>query len=307
MSTKLQNRIMRNSAFNNPVTGLTARRLLKKYILVFSLALFCLWLSANAPLASKQQISMFKNSKTCVVFEDGISFYNGCIKDAVQKYWKYTDYEFIDRKEFEKRRTDSKYTFIVLADGAYDKDPGGISYSYINLVLGDASGNLTRMPEYCSIPISYSGDKTTDYDYVIPAIVKFMQIHIKNLEKDRFSISLNGLKYYNKTGFKDKDLLLNRDKIASNADSPEKIKTAYPYVVKMISTEEIEKAIATGPASALFHFHVGPPKDAGAGKCFEMIFDIEGNMYYYNSRKITNDNPDGFNLKDFNNIRKRNS
>jgi hypothetical protein len=47
---------------------------------------------------------------------------------------------------------------------------------------------------------------------------------------------------------------------------------------------------------------VGPQKDAGAGKCFEMIFDKDGNMYYYNSRKITNDNPDGFNLKDFNHI-----
>jgi hypothetical protein len=34
-----------------------------------------------------------------------------------------------------------------------------------------------------------------------------------------------------------------------------------------------------------------------------MIFDVEGNLYYYNYRKITNDNPDGFNLNDFNNIR----
>jgi hypothetical protein len=307
MSLKLRKRIMRHSTFNNPVTGLIARRLLKKYILVFSLVLFCHGLSAIAPLATKQQIGMFKNSKTCIVFEDGISFYNACIKDAVQKYWKYTDYEFIDQKEFEKRRTNSKYTFIVLMDGAYDKDPGGISYSYINLLLGDVSGNLTKMPEYCSIPISYAGDKGTDYNYVIPAIVKFMQIHIKNLEKDRFSISLNGLKYYNKTGFKDKDLLVNIDKIASNADSPEKIKTAYPYVVRMISADEIQKELATDPANALFNFHVGPPKATGAGKCFEMIFDIEGNLYYYNSRKITNDNPDGFNLKDFNNIRKRNS
>lgn len=102
---------------------------------------------------------MFKNSKTCVVFEDGISFYNAYIKDAVQKYWKYTNYEFIDQKE-----------------------------------------------------------------------------------------------------------------------------------------------LATGPPNTLFHFHSGPPKDAGAGKCFEMIFDIEGNLYYHHFWKITNDNPDGFNLKDFNNI-----
>jgi hypothetical protein len=187
-------------------------------------------------------------------------------------------------------------------EGAYDKDPGGVSYRYINLVLGDVSGNLTRMPEYCSIPLSYSGDNGVDYEYVVPVIIKFMQIHIKNLEKNRFSMSLNGLKYYNKTGYNDKVLLLNKDKMASNADSPEKIKTIYPYVVKLMTAEEIQKELATGPPNTLFHFHVGPPQDAGAGKCFEMIFDIDGNLYYYHFRKITNDNPDGFNLKDFNNI-----
>jgi len=287
----------------HPETRVTARRLSKRYILGFTLGLLCLGVMANPPLASKQQIGMFKNSKTCVVFEDGISFYNAYIKDAVQKYWKSTDYEFIDQKEFEKRRTDAKYSFIVLMNGAYDKDPGGVSYNYINLVLGGISDNLTRMPEFCSLPISYSGDNEADYEYVIPAIVKFIQIHMKNLEKDRFSISLNGLKYYNKTGFKDKVFLLNKDKMASNADSPEKIKTGSPYYVKFLTSAEIQKELTVNPTNTLFHFHVGPPKDAGAGKCFDMLFDVEGNLYYYSSRKITNNNPDGFNLNDFKNIR----
>jgi len=298
-----QNRTMGSSIINHPETRLTANGLLRKYLIGFVLILFYNGVMANAPLASKQQIGMFKNSKTCVVFEDGITFYNGYIKDAVQKYWKSNDYEFIDQKEFEKRRTDSKYSFIVLMDEALDKDPGGVKYSYINLVLGDASDILTRMPEFCSVPISYSGDNGTDYEYVIPIIIKFIQLHVKNLEKDRFPISLNGLKYYNKRGFKDKVLLLNKEKIAPNADSPGIIKNIYPYYVKLLTTAEIQEELTRNPPNTLMHFHVGPPKDAGAGKCFEMIFDNEGKMYYYNSRKITNDNPDGFNVKDFNNIR----
>ncbi len=257
---------------------------------------------ANNPLATKQQIANFKNSKTCVVMESGVSFFNAPVKDAVQKYWKASGYEFIDQKEFEKRRTDPAYSFIVLMEGAYDKDPGGVSYSYISLVLGDASGNLTKMPEFCSIPLSYSGDLDADYEYVIPAVIKFMQIHLKNLEKDRLPISINGLRYYNKTGFKDKVLLLNKEKMASNVDSPEKIKAVYPYDFKLLSTSEMQEKLASSPINTLFHFHVGSTKGGGAGKCFEMLFNVEGNLYYYNSRKITNDNPDGFNLNDFNNI-----
>ena len=275
----------------------------EKYISIFSLCFFSLGAMANNPLATKQQIGMFKNSRTCVVMDEGMSFFNAPIKDAVQKYWKSTDFEFIDQKEFGKRRTDPKYSFIVMMDGAYDKDPGGVSYSYISLLLGDGSGNLTKMPEFCSVPLSYSGDLETDYEYVIPAVIKFMQIHVKNLEKDRLPISLNGLKYYNKTGFKDKVLLFNKDKMAPNADSPEKVQAVYPNKVKLVTTSQIKEELANGAINTLFHFHVGPTKDVGAGKCFEMLFDPEGNLYYYNSRKITNDNPDGFNLNDFNNIR----
>ena len=303
ISEKHLNSIVENSILRHPRTRLNTKGLVPIVIISITVFLFCTGVMANAPLATKQQIGMFKNSRTCVVFEDGISFYNAYIKDAVQKYWKATSYEFIDQKEFEKRRTDSKYSFIVLITGAYDKDPGGVSYSYINLLLGDPSDILTRMPEYCSIPLSYSGDNGTDYEYVVPAIVKFMQIHVKNLENDRFPISLNGLKYYNKTGFKDKVLLLNKDKMATNVNSPEKIKSVYQYYVKLLTTDEIRDELTANPPNALFHFHVGPQKDAGAGKCFEMIFDNDGNMYYFNSRKITNDNPDGFNLKDFNRIR----
>lgn len=275
----------------------------EKSFLMSFFGLLSIGVLANPHLASKQQIGMFKNSKTCVVIEGGASFYNAPVKDAVQKYWKTTEYEFIDQKEFEKRRTNSKYSFLVLMEGAFDKDPGGVSYSYISLVLGDTTSSLTTMPELCSVPLSYTGDNDADYDYVIPAVIKFMQIHVKNLEKSRLPISVNGLKFYNNRGFKDKILLLNKDKMAPNADSPEKIKAVYPYKVKLFTTKEIQVELANNPTNTLFNLHVGPPPDAGAGKCFEMIFDMAGNMYYYNSRKITNDNADGFNLNDFNNIK----
>lgn len=235
--------------------------------------------------------------------EGGIHFYSAAVKDAVQKLWKTTEYEIIDQAEFEKRKTDSRYSFIVRMDGAYDKDPGGVSYSYISLVLGDASGDLTKMPEFCSIPLTYTGDLSTDYEYVIPVVIKFMQIHLRNLAKDRFPISLNGLKYYNKSGFKDKMLLLNKDKMGSNANSQDKAEKVYPYKFKLITFSEIQEQIAGNPPNTIFHFHVGPVEDQGSGKCFEMLFDPDGNLYYYNSRKVTNDNPDGFNLNDFNQIK----
>jgi len=295
---------MRKTNLVHAITDFMAGLIFKKYLLLLVLGFISLGALANPRLASKQQIGMFKNSKTCVVLGTGSVSYDMYIKDAVQKYWNATEFEFIDQQEFDKRRFNSKYSFLVLMKGVYGKDPAGVSYNYISLVLGDVATNMTDMPELCSIPLSYTDDNLSDYEYVIPAIVKFMQKHVRNLEFHRFMISLQGLKYYNgKSGFKDKVLLFNKDMMASNADSPEKIKTAYTNYVKLITPSEIQQELVASPSNALFHFHVGPNKNAGAGKCFEMVFDVEGNLYYYNSRKVTNDNQDGFNLKDFKHLR----
>jgi hypothetical protein len=245
---------------------------------------------------------MFLNSTTCIVLENEINPYNAIIKDAVQKYWKTTPFEFIDEKEFEIRRFDTRFSFIVLMTNIYDKDPSGVSYNYISLVLGSSEKDLNKMPELCNIPLQYTDDNSMDYSYALPAMVKFMQKHVKTLEKKRFLVSIYGLRYYNKSGFKDKQLLMNRDKMAPDAYSIDKINSVYPHFVKLLSVKEIEDEINANAKNTLFHFHVGPAQNKGVGKCFEMIFDMDGNLYYFRSRKITNDNQDGFNMKDFKRI-----
>lgn len=258
---------------------------------------------AGTPVATKKEIGMFINSTTCIVLENEANPYNTFIKDAVEKYWKSTPFEFITETEFQVRRFDSKYSFLVLIKNVYDNDPGGVSYNYLSLVLGDKSTNMKKMPELCSIPLIYSNDNNLDYEYVIPALVKFVQIHAKNLEKNRFLIQLNGLSYYNSSGFKEKELLMNRDGMAPDSYSVDKINAVYPYFVKLLSANEILKEVSLNPKNTLFHFHVGPNQSNGVGKCFEMIFDVNGKLYYYSSRRITNENVDGFNMRDFRRIK----
>lgn len=294
---------MKKNIFANAITQSIMGNL-KTLLLIITLGFFSLGALANPKLASKQQIGMFKNSTTCVVLENGIVSYNAYIKDAVEKHWKYNDFEFIDQQEFNKRRFDSKYSFLVLMKGVYEKDPGGVGYNYISLVLGDQAMDITDMPEICSIPFAYSGDNETYFGYAIPAIVKFMQKHAVNLETKRFLIALKGLKYYNgQIVLKNKVLLLNQGQMAPDANTLEKIKTVYPYYVKLLTPEEIHTELETNPANTLFNFHVGPTKETGSGKCFEMIFDVEGNLHYYNYRMVTNENKDGLNLKDLRYIR----
>lgn len=286
------------------IKGFSAGAFLKISVVLFALGFISQSVLANPRLANKQHIGLFKNSITCVVLETGSLSYNIYISDAVQKYWKATNFEIIDAEKFEMRRHDSKYSFIVMMKGVYDKDPGGVGYNYLSLVLGDAASEVKDMPEFCSFPLSYSDDNDAEFGYVIPAMVKFMQKHVNNLEYNRFMISLNGLKYYNsKISFKDKVLLLDKNSLAPEVDSPEKINSVYPYYVKILEPAEMEEEINVGNVNTLFNFHVGPGENTGSGKCFEMIFDNDGFLRYYAYRMITNDNADGFNMSDFKQLR----
>jgi hypothetical protein len=291
---------MKTHNFYGRLKRLSKQVRLKYSIVLFAFGFLSFSAMANPPIASKQQIGMFKNSTLCVVLEGGNFAYNGFIKDAIEKHWKSTDFVFITQEEFTQRHFDSQYSFLVLMKGVLNKDPGGVSYNYLSLVLGDKATDLTNMPELCSFPVSYSDDNSMEYGYVIPAMVKFMQKHALKLETKRFIIWLRGLKYYNSSmNFKGKVLLLNTNSLAPDANSPEKIKTEFSHYFKILSGDEIGKEIDADPKNAVFNFHVGPSQENGAGKCFEMIFDASGDLYYYNSRNITNKNKDGINLNDF--------
>ncbi|MFA5648758.1 MAG: hypothetical protein WC951_10665 [Bacteroidales bacterium] len=294
---------MRENKIVHTSRTMSVKVLSKRHILSVILIFLGIVAMAKSPLPSQQQIGMFLNSTTCIVLENEVNPYNAFIKEAVEEHWKTTPFEFINETEFEARRFDSRYSFLVLMKNVYDKDPGGVSYNYISLVLGSKAKKLVDMPEFCNVPLQYSNDNKLDYAYAIPAIVQFVQKHVKNLEKKRFMISLRGLKYYNSSGFKGKQLLMNREKMAPDAYSVEKINGVYPYFVKLLSVDEIKEEIASNPKNSLFHFHVGPNQEKAVGRCFEMIFDVDGNLYYFNSRLITNEDKDGFNMKDFKRIR----
>lgn len=291
---------METSSLKQNKRSLMTGSRLKSTLLILTVGFLSLTTFANSPLISKQQLGMFKNSKTCVVLQGVFSPIDVALKSAVEKYWNCTEYEFIDTQEFEKRKNNSKYSFLLQIQGVFDDDPEGIGYSYLSLVLGGSVPNITDMPEICSIPFAYSEEENINYNYAVPSIVKFIQKHAKNLETKRFIIWIRGLNYYNwSSNFKKKVLLLNSATMAPDANSPDKIDSSFDSYVKLQTAAEIAAILDENPTNTLFNFHVGPSANSAAGKCFEMIFDVEGNLYYYHSRKVTNKNKDGFNQRDF--------
>jgi hypothetical protein len=254
-------------------------------------------LSAQSPFPSREEINQFRSSTTCVVLEDdSFSAYNKFIRDAVKEYWKITPFEFIEEAEFNVRRADPAYSFIVLTQTNFEKDKANSVYNFINLIQGKKVARLGLMPEICAVPLSFAGEEDLEYVYKLGAILSFMQKHARMIIAEPTLTGRRYLRYYNRfiPDISGKTILVRKEDLAPGISSAEAIKAVYDGKIEIVPEEEIIKAIQSmSPATLVLH-RVGPGKDKKSGYCFKMLIGTDdANMYYYNQHVINSENPDG--------------
>lgn len=265
-------------------------------------------LSGQAPFPSKDEINQFAVSKTCVVLEDDpFSAYNAFIKEAVKSFWTVTPYEFIEVSEFNVRRVDPAYSFIVLTQTNFEKDKANGLFNFINLLQGKKVGKLGEMPEICAIPLSFAGEEDIEYGYKLGAILSFMQQHARMIIDDPSLTGRKYLKYYNKNipEVAGKTILVKQEDLSPEISTIDKIKAIYPYRIEIVSEEDIVKAIETkAPGTVILH-KVGPVEDTKSGYCFKMLIGTDdADMYYYNQHVISATRPNGLLTEDLKRLSK---
>ena len=254
-------------------------------------------LNGQAPFPDKEEINQFIGSKTCVVLEqDQFSSYNVFIKEAVKNYWTITPYELIDVSEFNKRRRDPSYSFIVLTQTNYEKDKANTLYNFLNLLQGKNVAKLGELPEICAIPLSFAGEDDYDYNYKFGAILLFMQKHAKMISEDPSLTGRKYLKYYNRNipEVRKRTILIKEEDLAPSISTIDKIKAIYSHKVEIVTEEDIVRAIQEKTPNTLILHKVGPREEKNAGLCFKMLIGTDdSDMYYYHQHKISNSDPNG--------------
>jgi hypothetical protein len=253
--------------------------------------------SGQAPFPNKDEIKQFTASKTCVVLEDKqFSPYNSFIKKAVKEFWTVTPYEFIAVSEFNLRRVDPGYSFIVLTQTNYEKDKSNGLFNYINLLQGKAVDNLSQLPEICAVPLSFAGEDDLEYGYKLGSILLFMQKHALMISEDPSLTGRKYLKYYNKyiPEVKSKTILVKEEDLAPSIASIDMIRAIYSGKIKIVTEEDIVEAVVSKAPNTLILHKVGPVGEINSGYCFKMLIGTDdAGMYYYNQHVIDKANPNG--------------
>src|SRR5690554_3505004 len=125
-----------------------------------------------------------------------------------------------------------------------------------------------------------------------------------------FILTLNGLRdlltRYNLkrvrinscNGFK--TLLLTREDLASDVQSPEAIAAVYPYAFKIVSREEVAEAIKRQDENAVFLHKVGPEGTRIRARVYKMLVGAaDSKLYYWDYGMIKHVSDDAFQKRDF--------
>lgn len=277
---------------------------MKKILLFFTMLLFTAALKAQINFASAAEIKTFLNSKTCVVIDqDPFSSFNETLKACMSKFWTITPYEFISMDEFDVRKSKSTYSFLLLSDAEQEEEGVTCTYNFLNFILG-GNTDLNKMPDLGSVPLSYVDVPEDGYLYKLGGMLLFMQDHVK-YASEHPSWKPVLVNKESGTDITTKELWLVKEELPDNFNTPDKIKTVYPFTVKLVTKEQIKAAIEEKNAKVVFLHKVGPEGTVAGGKCWKfLVAASDGEVLYYDGHKVDATHPDAFLEKDFKSIAK---
>jgi hypothetical protein len=282
---------------------------MKRFILLSVISAFFYCLSAQEYVPTKADLDAFLKTTTLVVLEDNpLLEYNIVIKDVIEKEWKVTPYEFIQFKDFDSKRKDPKYSFIISTDVRFENDKTDAKYKFLNLMLGGNYYRLNEMPNLAAIPVAFRGVDESSYVYKLGMLVRFMQNHVNLIIKNPDILSSNIFKYYNKNmgDMRDKTLYVTESELAKEVNSEKRISAIYKHKFKIVTQDEIEEAIKNRDDNVVFLHKVGPEGTKQDARCYKIIIGAaDAKFYYFDYHHVSDSDPDGFLPSDFKKLERK--
>jgi len=265
---------------------------------------------AQTSVGTPAQIEQFLKTTTYVVLEKNPMLeYNILIKEAVEKHWDLTKFEFVtfSTDEFDSVRMDPNKSFIIVNQMVFEKDEVKAKYKYLCVQLGGDYEFVNQMPDIAQVPIAYEDIEEDYYAYKLGILLEFLQNHIKLTQANPKITAKSSVKYYYKsmTGdVKDKTLYVTEDNLAKGFGMKE-IKAVYPYNVKLVTKAEVKAAIDNNEENVVFVHKIGPEGSKRKARCYNIIMGAaDAKLYFYSMHTISDKAPEGLTKKDWQKLAK---
>lgn len=265
------------------------RSKIKKVNMIFFFILLVSIVEAQIVSPKLENINKLKKTTTFIVLEDNpFSQFDAYIKQLSEKNWDITSYKFININEFEKICTNPNYSFLLIVDGEYTLGTKRLNVDLLTLVLGDKSGNINKMTEIISVPLSTldeDGEYEVDYGYKIIGIVNAINHLLKNITEEIKSI--NDFSQYlseNKEKVKKYTLLIDKQSVANDINTEQTLKKYYSHDIRLSEQTTINEAINVQKSNHAFVHTIGKLGNYS----IQFIIDCQTGEILYNSYRLAN-------------------
>lgn len=265
---------------------------MKKLLILACALLSSVALSAQRPTAKAKQLPAFFASILYVVTNNNaLSEYDESIKEAIQKNWRVTQFDFITQAEFENQRFDPTKSFLIYTETTFPKDKNPIAYDFLSIVLGGNYAAVEQMPEVCSFPVCVSDSDGEEAYYKLPIIVGFLNQHVKTLQTNSAILKDKKYKWHVKQSgnMAKKTLYLIAEEQLPAFNTVQKIKAVYKGKTVFLAQEELANLLRKRAINVAFLHKVAPldkEKEQGA-RCYVIFMGTDNALYYFGYHTIS--------------------
>jgi hypothetical protein len=245
---------------------------------------------------SQQLQEEFLTTKTLVLLT-GDEIFDEQFKSGMEKYWKHTEFRFVEREELNTYVFNTDYTILKPYNEKHASSNGSLEYSMMGLFFTE-SFESQRNPLIASALIDElnTEKQVVDARHRAAHIPKFINDFIRlrlsgELEPSCAGVKSEYIDYYNESNvkFKDKTLYINENYL-NNRFTQEAISDVYKAKFKIASPQEITDGIESELEDACYLLSI-----SAYGK-YTFIIDFEtGDILY----AISHINGIGLNKRDF--------
>ena len=280
----------------------------KTLLCALALILISPLLRAQGTVSTRShRVADFTDKVTQVVLTD-----NALIADALRQEvvtgWTASAFEFCTMKQFEKRKTQDKYYFLLVLENRFkgEDEPG---VSFLTLLKGgpEAEKGISAMYEVVSLPlVAAQGGSGREFTYLGGLVKAVQEYTLDAMGSEKVAYGMENWVNHNfKKWGKGKQILIAREDIAPSVPEAELSKLLTP-TFQVVETDQADQAYLEAAFSTLVGYVVAPVTPGKSSYCYKMLFETDTHtLFYFSKHRIDAKKGEGFLTEDLRKFSKR--
>ena len=253
------------------------------------------------------RLADFTDKVTQVVLS-GDAFVTDALRQEVVTGWTASAFEFCTMEQFEKRKTQDKYYFLLVLDEQFkgEEEPG---VSFLTLLKGgaEAQKGISAMHQVVALPlVAAQGGSGRELIYLGSLVKAVQEYTLDAMESEKVAYGMENWVNNNfKKWGKGKQILIGADDVAASVSEKDLSQLLTP-TFQVVDTADADQAYLDAAFSTLVGYVVAPVTPGKGSWCYKMLFETDTHtLFYISKHKIDAKKGVGFLTEDLRKFSKR--